>query len=61
MKTTQRNFYLAPAIFVFTVEMEQALVASSATLNPGGMGNTNFNPDVDDWTEESAGSTIGEF
>lgn len=62
MKTTLRNFYLAPEIIVFTVEMEQGIVSSSATINPGGVGQTNYNPDVEDWTsEESAGSTIGEF
>ncbi|WDF68333.1 hypothetical protein PQ465_18825 [Sphingobacterium oryzagri] len=59
---TARNFYLAPQVIVFTVEMEQGIVSSSTTLNPGGNGTTNYNPDVNDWTlDDPLDPATGEF
>ncbi|MGJ1196355.1 hypothetical protein ACR777_09315 [Sphingobacterium spiritivorum] len=52
MNKNNKTKYIAPAIQVNTIELEQGIAASSARLVPGGTVQDSANPQVEDWTTQ---------
>lgn len=57
----RKKKYTSPQVDVTFVEMEHAILASSATIS-GGVNGADYIPEVDEWgTEENGGYTNGDI
>jgi hypothetical protein len=53
----QNTDYESPSITLHVVELEHAIASASATVTPGGPGGpTDYNPQVEDWIEDTGQS-----
>lgn len=51
MKKKVLGAYLSPKIVLLKIELEQGILASSATFTPGNGTNGNYTPEIDNWMD----------
>jgi len=51
MKKKVLGAYVSPKIVLLKIELEQGILASSATFTPGNGTNGNYTPEIDNWMD----------
>jgi len=52
MKNKVNENYVTPQILELRIELEQGILASSATFTPGDGSDGNYTPEVDNWFDD---------
>ncbi|MCT1532841.1 MULTISPECIES: hypothetical protein [Sphingobacterium] len=58
MKRNKIETYVSPRIVELKIELEQGILASSATFTPGDGTDGNYTPEVDDWYDSTGHQEI---